>query len=82
MLKTTNFISLSTISKSSIDAADEDEGGKSGSNKTNLLNSFALKKSIKAAYLTSKGTKKGGNKFKKIGDNIKTMLKPLKAPIT
>ena len=79
MLRTTSFISLSAILKLLINAVDEDEvcGGESGSNKINLSNLSALKKSTKAGYLTSRSAKKGGNNPKKSGSNIK---KDIKAP--
>ena len=50
-----------------IDAADEDEIGrsKSGGNKTSLSNPSTSKKSIGAGYLTFRGAKRGGGNTEK-----------------
>ena len=58
---------------------DQYEFGKSGSNKTNLLNPFASKRSTKAGYLTSQSAKKGGDNPKRGGDNIKNSVKASKS---
>ena len=52
---------------------DEDKIGedKSSGNERSLSNLYMFKKSTKAAYLTSKSAKKGGNKCKKSGGNTK-----------
>ena len=64
MLRTSSFTGLSTILQS-IDVADKDEVGKSGGNRTNLSNSSALTRSIRANYLTFGGVKKGGGNTRK-----------------
>ena len=47
-------------------ASDNKDGrGESQSNKTNLSNLFAFRKSIGAGYLTSKGAKRGNKNTKK-----------------
>ena len=64
MLKILSPTSSLTILQS-IDVADEDEVGESSSNKTNLSNPSALRRSTKAGYLTSRGAKKGSGNTKK-----------------
>ena len=45
--------------------ADEDEVGKSGGNRTNLLNPSASMRSTEVSYLTSRSAKSGSNNTKK-----------------
>ena len=67
MLRTTIFTGLSAILQSLIDVKDKDKVGRSesSSNKTNLLNSSIVRKSIRAGYLNSKGAKNDGDNTKK-----------------
>ena len=58
------------------DGFDEGEGG---GNKTNLSNSSAFKKSIRAGYLTSKSAEKGGGNSKSGGGNTKKGVKANKS---
>ena len=64
MLRTSSPTGSSIILQS-IDVADEDEVGKSGSNKTNLSNPFTSTRSIRAGDPTSGGAKRGGGNTKK-----------------
>ena len=66
MLKTSSSTGSSIILQS-IDVADKDKIGRSGSgsNETNLSNSFTSKRSTGAGFLISKGAKTDGNKTKK-----------------
>ena len=64
MLRTTNFTGLSIILQLSIDGTDKDEVDESGDKKTNLSNLSLSKKSTRAGFLTSKGTKKGSGNIK------------------
>ena len=50
-------------------------GGKTGGNKTNLLNSSSSKKSIKTGYLISKNAKKSGGNSKNGNGNTKKGVK-------
>ena len=70
MLKTslTSIILKPLINKAS---ANEIGRSDSGSNATNLSNSFAFKKSTKVGYLIFKGAKKGGNNLNSGGGNTK-----------
>ena len=78
MLRTKSLTGLSMILQSSMDVADEDEFDKNGSNKINLSNPFARKKSTGAIYLTSKSAKKSGNNLKKSSGNTKKSIKNAK----
>ena len=75
MLRTANPSSSSTISQSLIDVTSKNKVDKNVSNKINLSNLSALKKSTGAGYLISKGAKKDGNNFKKSGSNTKKSVK-------
>ena len=55
------------------------DGNEKDGNKTNLLNLSASKKSIKAGYLTSKGTKKSGGNPNSNGSNTKKGIKTTKS---
>ena len=67
MLTTLSPTGLSNILQLLIKLADEYEvdENENGGNETNLSNLSASKKSIRAGYLTCKGTKKDGGKTKK-----------------
>ena len=64
MLRTS---SISILLQSLIDAVGniKDDRGEGDSNKTNLSNSSAFKKSIRAGYQTFKGAKKDNDNTKK-----------------
>ena len=64
MLRTLSLTGSSTISQS-INVADEDEVGESGSNGTNLSNLSASRRSTGVGYLSFGGAKKGEGNIKK-----------------
>ena len=78
MLSTRNLTGSSIILQLLIDAANKNEFGLSGGNKTNLSNPSALKRSIVAGYPTLGSGKKGGDNLKRGGSNTKKSIKTAK----